>query len=235
MSVLRYQRLPVLARQTPFAARLSAAPACTQVDREITAKKYPAFCGDTYLVSLLFSLSSFQLVFHAFPFIMHAANLLSACCSSYLIFSIPAFTDAILILVLPMAENRVLSQFPAVNESLHEPHQKRDQQKAKRSRRKQQQTSFVAKPRQRQGRVLFPKILSYQSLRFSFHLIIHIASYCAKNAFFMFLSYHVFVILQASFANFTQNTRSDLTETAKYNLTAPFHTNSIHKQRRLTA
>lgn len=56
-----------------------------------------------------------------------------------------------------------------------------------------------------------------------------------QNAFFMFLSYHVFVILQASFANFTQNTRADLTETAKYNLTAPFHTNSIHKQRRLTA
>ena len=41
-----------------------------------------------------------------------------------------------------MAENRVLSQFPAVNEPLHEPHQKRDQQKAKRSRRKQQQNLF---------------------------------------------------------------------------------------------
>ena len=75
---------------------------------------------------------------------MHAAAAYgrSAVRLPQLIFSIPAFTDAILILVLPMAENRVLSQFPAVNESLHEPRQKRDQQKAKRSRRKQQQNLF---------------------------------------------------------------------------------------------
>ncbi len=210
-------------------------PTCTQVDREITAKKYPAFCGDTYLVSLLFSLSSFQLVFHAFPFIMHAADLLSACCSSYLIFSIPAFTDAILILVLPMAENRVLSQFPAVNESLHEPHQKRDQQKAKRNRRKQQQNLFCL-PNPVKDKAEFCFQNTFISIAPIFVPPQH--PYCLilrQNAFFMFLSYHVFVILQASFANFTQNTRSDLTETAKYNLTAPFHTNSIHKQRRLTA
>lgn len=75
---------------------------------------------------------------------MHAAAAYgrSAVRLPQLIFSIPAFTDAILILVLPMTENRVLSQFPAVNEPLHEPHQKRDQQKAKRSRRKQQQNLF---------------------------------------------------------------------------------------------
>ena len=48
-------------------------------------------------------------------------------------------------------------------------------------------TEFLssAKLRQRQGRVLFPKMLSYQSLRFSFYLIIiNMASYCAKRRVF---------------------------------------------------
>lgn len=105
-----------------------------------------------------------------------------------------------------MAKNRVFFQFPAVNDSLDQLCRKREQQKAKRCCREQEQNfSHLPNSVKDKAEFCFQKCfhISRSDFRFisSSSIWPHIAP---KDAFFMFLSYHVFVILQPSFRIFPQ-------------------------------
>ena len=125
---------------------------------------------------------------------------------SSLILSISAFPDSIFIFILTMAKNRVFFQFPAVNDSLDQLCRKREQQKAKRCCREQEQ-NFSHLPNSVKDKAEFCFQKCFHISRSDFRSISsssiwpHIAP---KDAFFMFLSYHVFVILQPSFRIFPQ-------------------------------
>ena len=105
-----------------------------------------------------------------------------------------------------MAKNRVFFQFPAVNDSLDQLCRKREQQKAKRCCREQEQ-NFSHLPNSVKDKAEFCFQKCFHISRSDFRSISsssiwpHIAP---KDAFFMFLSYHVFVILQPSFRIFLQ-------------------------------
>ena len=105
-----------------------------------------------------------------------------------------------------MAKNRVFFQFPAVNDSLDQLCRKREQQKAKRCCREQEQ-NFSHLPNSVKDKAEFCFQKCFHISRSDFRSISsssiwpHIAP---KDAFFMFLSYHVFVILQPSFRIFPQ-------------------------------
>ena len=105
-----------------------------------------------------------------------------------------------------MAKNRVFFQFPAVNDSLDQLYRKREQQKAKRCCREQAQ-NFSHLPNSVKDKAEFCFQKCFHISRSDFRSISsssiwpHIAP---KDAFFMFLSYHVFVILQPSFRIFPQ-------------------------------
>ena len=105
-----------------------------------------------------------------------------------------------------MAKNRVFFQFPAVNDSLDQLCRKREQQKAKRCCREQEQ-NFPHLPNSVKDKAEFCFQKCFHISRSDFRSISsssiwpHIAP---KDAFFMFLSYHVFVILQPSFRIFPQ-------------------------------
>ncbi len=105
-----------------------------------------------------------------------------------------------------MAKNRIFFQFPAVNDSLDQLCRKREQQKAKRCCREQEQ-NFSHLPNSVKDKAEFCFQKCFHISRSDFRSISsssiwpHIAP---KDAFFMFLSYHVFVILQPSFRIFPQ-------------------------------
>ena len=128
-----------------------------------------------------------------------------------------------------MAKNRVFFQFPAVNDSLDQLCRKREQQKAKRCCREQEQ-NFSHLPNSVKDKAEFCFQKCFHISRSDFRSISsssiwpHIAP---KDAFFMFLSYHVFVILQPSFRIFPQIYTFASSQTFRQ---APLFFRTSHKQ-----
>lgn len=127
-----------------------------------------------------------------------------------------------------MAKNRVFFQFPAVNDSLDQLCRKREQQKAKRCCREQEQ-NFSHLPNSVKDKAEFCFQKCFHISRSDFRSISssiwpHIAP---KDAFFMFLSYHVFVILQPSFRIFLQIYTFASSQTFRQ---APLFFRTSHKQ-----
>ena len=128
-----------------------------------------------------------------------------------------------------MAKNRVFFQFPAVNDSLDQLCRKREQQKAKRCCRELEQ-NFSHLPNSVKDKAEFCFQKCFHISRSDFRSISsssiwpHIAP---KDAFFMFLSYHVFVILQPSFRIFPQIYTFASSQTFRQ---APLFFRTSHKQ-----